>query len=78
MLLSMRAAAKILKAREQYVNGQIRLIFQPAEEGFAGADAMISEGVLRDITAIFGIHGGLTVLILLFNTCCRGTMTLHH
>lgn len=38
--------------------GNIKLIFQPAEEGFAGAKFMVDEGVLTnpDVEAIIGLH----------------------
>lgn len=34
----------------------MRLLFQPAEEGGAGASHMIKEGALGDAEAIFGMH----------------------
>ena len=37
-------AGKVLKANEASLNGTVRLIFQPAEEGGAGAREMINEG----------------------------------
>ncbi|KAI3457921.1 hypothetical protein Pfo_014584 [Paulownia fortunei] len=36
--------------------GTVRLLFQPAEEGGAGASYMIKEGALGDAEAIFGMH----------------------
>lgn len=38
--------------------GTVKFIFQPAEEGQAGADRMIKEGVLKNpaVEAIFGLH----------------------
>eukprot|EP00897_Mesotaenium_endlicherianum_P002072 jgi/Mesen1/1893/ME000143S00938 len=47
-------AAKLLKARERQLAGTVRLIFQPAEEGGAGAKRMLEEGALGDAAAIFG------------------------
>ena len=51
-------AAKLLKAREAHLRGTIKLIFQPAEEGGAGANRMCAEGVLDNpkVDRIFGIH----------------------
>src|SRR5688572_12993013 len=51
-------AARLLKAREAELAGVVKLIFQPAEEGGAGADRMCEEGVLRspDVDQIFGLH----------------------
>lgn len=43
-------AGKVLKANEASLNGTVRLIFQPAEEGGAGAKKMIEEGTLPACT----------------------------
>lgn len=51
-------AAKVLSKHKDKINGNIKLIFQPAEEGPTpgGAKPMIAEGVLEDVDAIFGMH----------------------
>ena len=51
-------AARLLKARESELRGMVKLIFQPAEEGGAGADRMCNEGVLHspNVEQIFGLH----------------------
>eukprot|EP01068_Selenidium_serpulae_P003338 Selendium_serpulae@DN3003_c0_g2_i1.p1 len=52
-------AAKLLKAREKDLHGTVRLMFQPAEEGGAGAEMMVAEGVLSTPTKVqraFGFH----------------------
>lgn len=41
-------AAKILKAHETEIPGQVKLMFQPAEEIFEGSKDMIAHGVLSD------------------------------
>lgn len=38
------------------LKGTVRLIFQPAEEGGAGASHMIQEGALGNAEAIFAMH----------------------
>lgn len=38
------------------MQGTVVLIFQPAEERGEGAKDMIKEGVLENISAIFGLH----------------------
>ncbi|MBH0230294.1 M20 metallopeptidase family protein [Halobacillus yeomjeoni] len=50
-------AAKLLKDHPPE-KGNVKLIFQPAEEGLFGARAMIDEGVLKnpDVKAIAGLH----------------------
>ncbi|KAM5557826.1 IAA-amino acid hydrolase ILR1-like 5 [Rosa sericea] len=49
-------AAKLLSQRKEKLQGTVRLIFQPAEEGGAGAAEMIKEGALGEAEAIFGMH----------------------
>ncbi len=51
-------AARLLKEREAEIQGTIKLIFQPAEEGGAGGQRMRDEGALKNPTVerIFGLH----------------------
>ncbi|WP_353093441.1 M20 family metallopeptidase [Tissierella praeacuta] len=51
-------AAKILKEREADLKGTVRLMFQPDEEGGAGAKRMLDNGVLKDrnIDAALALH----------------------
>ena len=51
-------AARVLKDNESEINGTIKLIFQPAEEGGAGGKMMRDQGVLEDpdVEQIFGLH----------------------
>lgn len=51
-------AAKLLKRKEEELKGQVKFMFQPAEEKLAGALDMISEGVLSNpkVDAAFAIH----------------------
>jgi amidohydrolase len=49
-------AAKVLVSVKDYLRGSVKLIFQPAEEGGAGAKKLVEEGVLDGVKAIFGIH----------------------
>ncbi|HEY8864804.1 MAG TPA: M20 family metallopeptidase [Candidatus Dormibacteraeota bacterium] len=53
-------AARILQERRAHFDGAVKLMFQPAEEGGAGAVKMIAEGLLDDPTvdAAFAIHTG--------------------
>lgn len=55
--------AEILSQNKDKINGTVKFIFQPAEEGpppgeEGGASVMIKEGVLKnpDVDAIFGLH----------------------
>ncbi len=47
-------AARILAARP--LAGSAKVLFQPAEEGEGGAQAMVREGVLEGVDAVVGIH----------------------
>jgi amidohydrolase len=49
-------AAKILFNNKEHLRGTIKLIFQPAEEGGAGAKKIIDERHLDNVDAIFGLH----------------------
>ena len=40
-------AAKLLKAHQSELKGTVKLVFQPDEEGFTGAKAMLKAGVLE-------------------------------
>ena len=49
-------AAKLLQEHREELRGDVRLIFQPAEEHVIGSKAMIAEGALDGVDAIFGQH----------------------
>ena len=51
-------AARVLKENEADLKGCIKLVFQPAEEGGAGAKKMCEEGVLENprVERMFGMH----------------------
>ncbi|XP_050377474.1 IAA-amino acid hydrolase ILR1-like 4 [Argentina anserina] len=49
-------AASLLQGFRHKLQGTVLLVFQPAEEGGAGAKKMIEEGVLEHVSAIFGLH----------------------
>ncbi len=53
-------AAKILKDYEEDLEGQVKLLFQPAEEGPGGAYPMIKDGVLENpkVDYILAMHTG--------------------
>ena len=57
------AAAKMLKEREEELNGCVKLMFQPDEEGtnplgFSGAQAMLKDGILENphVDAVVSMH----------------------
>lgn len=51
-------AARLLKEREADLQGTVKLIFQPAEEGGAGGRRMRDEGALENpaVDRVFGLH----------------------
>jgi amidohydrolase len=61
-MASLLGAARIINDGRRLLRGCVKLIFQPAEEGYNGASAMIDDGVLEDgkcgprVDVIYGIH----------------------
>lgn len=51
-------AAKILNDIKDELNGNVKLVFQPAEEGVGGALPMIEDGILENphVDAAFALH----------------------
>lgn len=49
-------AAYLLKEDEENLQGNIRFLFQPAEESGGGAVKVIKDGQLDDVTAVIGLH----------------------
>jgi amidohydrolase len=60
--------ARLLQERRDHFAGTVKLLFQPAEEGGNGANAMIADGALDypKVDSVFGIH--------LWNTYPVGTI----
>ena len=50
------ACARLLSERKDDINGTVKFIFQPAEEGSQGALSVIDNGFMDDVDAIFGAH----------------------
>lgn len=49
-------AAKALFDNKDKLQGTVRVLFQPAEEGTGGAEFMIKDGCMDGVTAAFAIH----------------------
>ncbi len=49
-------AARILGARAASLPGRVRVLFQPAEEGEGGAQAVVADGALDGVDLALGIH----------------------
>ena len=49
-------AAKLLKQNQDQIEGIVKLVFQPDEEGFTGAKKMIEAGVLDDVDVASCMH----------------------
>ncbi len=52
----MLGVAQQLKQIEAQLPGRVRILFQPAEEIFTGAQQLLAAGALQDVQAIFGLH----------------------
>ncbi|RMF10825.1 MAG: amidohydrolase [Candidatus Neomarinimicrobiota bacterium] len=50
------ATAEILAEKRSSLRGEVRFLFQPAEEGDGGARYMIADGCLKGVDRIFGLH----------------------
>lgn len=52
--------AKLLQSMREELHGNVKLIFQPAEESIGGADRMIAQGCLENprVDCMLGLHGG--------------------
>ncbi len=62
--------AKLLSFQRERLKGNVRFIFQPAEEiNPGGAKGMIQEGVLEGVEAIFGLHLWSELPSGTFRTC---------
>ena len=48
--------ARILSGMRKEIKGTVKIIFQPAEEGEMGAEAVIETGLVNDVNAFFAIH----------------------
>lgn len=53
--------AEVLASMKDDLEGNVKFLFQPAEEGvydadLAGAELMVKEGVMDDVDAVFGLH----------------------
>ena len=49
-------SAEVLSKMKNKINGEIRFIFQPAEEGYGGAKYMIKDGAIDNVDEIYGMH----------------------
>ncbi|WP_050614178.1 M20 metallopeptidase family protein [Bacillus testis] len=69
-------AAKLLKQYEDELEGTVKLVFQPNEEGFKGAKLMLKSGVLEnpkvDAAMALHVHSGTPSHMMLYG---QGTST---
>jgi amidohydrolase len=50
------AVADILSKRRDELTGDVKFVFQPAEEAIGGAQPMVEQGAIKDVDAIIGLH----------------------
>ena len=50
------AVADLLHKRRQELTGNVKFVFQPAEERIGGAEPMIKEGAMQNVDGIIGLH----------------------
>jgi amidohydrolase len=50
------AVADILSKRRAELTGNVKFIFQPAEEAIGGAEPMVKEGAMEGVDGIIGLH----------------------
>ncbi len=50
------AVAEILTRRRDELNGNVKFVFQPAEERIGGAAPMVQEGAMNGVDTIIGLH----------------------
>jgi amidohydrolase len=50
------AVADILTKRRQELPGNIKFVFQPAEETIGGAEPMVKEGAMEGVDGVIGLH----------------------
>jgi aminobenzoyl-glutamate utilization protein A len=48
--------AQVLMRLKRRIQGTVKLVFQPAEEGVRGAKAMVAAGVVDDVDNVLGAH----------------------
>lgn len=54
--------AEVLMSMKDKINGKVKLIFQPSEEGGGGARGIVEKAILDDVDYFFAGHVGLTKL----------------
>ena len=50
------AVAALLSKRQAELSGNVKFLFQPAEEGRGGAKQMLQEGVMQGVDGVIGLH----------------------
>lgn len=48
--------ALLLQERKEKLHGNVKILFQPAEESSHGAETVLQTGILSDVEAFFGLH----------------------
>ncbi len=65
-------AVNVLSKLTQYFNGNVKFVFQPAEEGGGGGKMLVEKGILDDhpgVDEVYGLHGWPGVPKGYFESC---------
>jgi len=66
---------KLLQAHREQLRGTVKVLFQPAEEGVRGAEAMVHTGVLEDVDYFLSGHVGFGAKTIdTFIASCTGLL----
>lgn len=73
-------AAKLLSKQKEKLCGNVKFIFQPAEEGAKGAEYFVKKGCMEQpkVDAIFGLHNAPTVTHNVLGLTTGGIMAAVH
>ena len=67
-------AVKILNEIKDELDGDVKILFQSAEESCYGAKYYVEKGILDDVAAVFGMHSWGTLDATYFNLEAGGRM----
>lgn len=66
--------ALLLQERKEKLHGNVKILFQPAEESSHGAETVLQTGILSDVEAIFGLHTAAYLPVGTLGICAGSVM----